>query len=167
MPEYIATLSISIIVAIVSARVTVFWALRRFREEQMWSRKVDEYAAILEALHVVKEEASDYMLETEENRDRSEEQKEDSYGKSREAQRRIQKALDMGGFLLRSDANTALIDVLKGIDSAKDQPKLYDQAGDVFDAIQKCVNSISAIAKEDLRLTGRWWSYRKRRMPHE
>ena len=167
MPEYITTLSISIIVAVVSARVTVFWALRRFREEQMWSRKADEYSAILEALHVTKEEVSDYMAEIDEHRDRSDEQKEESYGKSREAQRRIQKALDMGGFLLCPEASTVLIDVLKGIDLAKKKPNPYDQARDIFDAIQKCVDTISAIAKEDLRLTGRWRSCRKRRMPHE
>lgn len=158
---------LNIVVAIVGALLAVYLAFWRFRKEHLWSRKVDEYIAILEALHVAKDDASEYIAETVGRRDRSDEQKKESYGKSREAQRRIQKALDMGGFLLCPAASAVLVDVLKGIDSAKDQPKPYDQAGDVFEAIEKCVNSISAIAKEDLRLTGRWWSYRKRRMPHE
>ena len=158
---------LNIIVAVLGALLAVYLAFWRFRKEHLWSRKVDEYIAILEALHVAKDDASEYIAEIEEHRDRSDEQKEESYGKSREAQKRIQKALDMGGFLLCPKASTVLIDVLKGIDSAKNQPTPYEQASDIFVTIRSCLNRISAIAKEDLRLTGCWRSYWKRRTPHE
>jgi len=167
MPEYITTLSISIIVAVVSARVTVFWALRRFREEQMWSRKADEYSAILEALHVAKEEVSEYSTDIEDDRDRSEKELDEARRNARDARQRVQQALDMGGLLLCPKANAALNEVLTGIDSAKKQQNSYDQARATFAAIKNCMDKMPTIAKEDLRLTGRWRTYWKWMTPHE
>lgn len=167
MPEYMTNLSISIIVAFVSAFFAVCLAFWRFRKETMWLRKVDEYTAILEALHVAKDEVSGEMAEFAGHSNPTDEQKEEAYRKGREAHRRIQKALDMGGFLLCPEGNAVLIDLLKGIDSAKNLPDPYGQADNISFSIQKCLKSLSSIAKEDLRLTGRWRSYRKRKMPNE
>ncbi len=49
-----ANLVIGIVVAIVSARVTVSLALRRFYAEKWWERKWEAYTGIINALHHMK-----------------------------------------------------------------------------------------------------------------
>lgn len=81
MLEYITNLSItltaSVIVAIVSAYVTVRLAFRRFRFEHWWARKFEEYNCVLEALHLAKERVLNYLIEIEENRAYTDKEKEE------------------------------------------------------------------------------------------
>jgi ABC-type uncharacterized transport system YnjBCD permease subunit len=47
----------SMVIAVVTARLTVRLALRRFYAEKSWERKSAAYASIIEALHHVKNHA--------------------------------------------------------------------------------------------------------------
>ena len=68
MTTFLTSLAVGVMVAIVSAYVTVRLALSRFRAEQWWTRKADAYASILEALHYSKDCDVQYMREFEEGR---------------------------------------------------------------------------------------------------
>jgi hypothetical protein len=58
---WLAQLGIGIIVACVSAWITVRLSLRRFRDEKWWERKAAAYAAGVEALHHLKRSLQDEL----------------------------------------------------------------------------------------------------------
>ena len=53
-PTFFGQVVSAIVIAVISARVTVHFALKRFYSEKWWERKTEAYTAIIEALHHVR-----------------------------------------------------------------------------------------------------------------
>ena len=93
------TLSI-IAVSGVTAWITVFLALRRFRKERLWQKRVEAYESIFSALHHCKR-FSDVHFEASQNlRDVSPERDEPLRSRAVKAGQILAEAADVSGFLL-------------------------------------------------------------------
>ena len=149
--QYILPLVISITTAIITAWVTVFLSLRRFRAEKLWIRRVDAYQRILEALHTW---SRDYKAEWERQVSQSDyEPTESEIRKSSKARAEIYKAIDLGSFLLSDEAAACMDQLVKGLGEARSFHKdsyigyLADTQGDVDD----CLKNLRDIAKKDIK----------------
>ena len=60
-PLQIGNLVVGLVIAVVSARVTVHFALKRFYSEKWWERKAEAYSSIIEALHHIRNYADHHM----------------------------------------------------------------------------------------------------------
>jgi len=149
--QYILPLVISITTAIVTAWVTVFLSLRRFRAERSWVRRVDAYQKVLESLSYwsrsFKAEWASYSSQSEQELNENELQK------IRAAYAEIDRAIDLGSFLLSDEAAVCLKNLEKGLESAESMHK-NDYLGYLADsqgAVDDCLKSLREIAKKDIK----------------
>lgn len=98
------SISTGLIIAIVSAYVTVRLSIKRFREERWWERKAESYTSILVALHNMKK----YLEESQENQigneAKSNERMNNVYEGWIQGEDELSKAVDIGIFLFSEQA---------------------------------------------------------------
>jgi hypothetical protein len=150
METFLTSLTVGVIVAVVSALVTVRVALKRFRAEQWWSRKADAYAAILEALHNSKDRDSHYLREIDGHRDLVEEYRTELSKRGEEGGRQIRKAIDTSRFLLCEEAVRVLEELRAGLANVDSAQDYADAVATSLAAVKKCLDKLPAIAKKDL-----------------
>jgi hypothetical protein len=158
MPEFCQNLMVSIVVAIVSAVVTVFLAFRRFRRERWWDRKADAYAAIIEALHHMKRGIEDDIRVFQQYPPKQEDEaSKERTKKYRQAYEEVHKAVNTGSFLLSKEAVDTLDRFMSDFQKARDDARMHDGYLDpdthlsgMLNAIKKCLDSLPPIAKRDL-----------------
>jgi len=151
----------AVLIAIVSAWVTVWLAFRRFRTEKWWERRADAYALIMDSLHHMKRVIQDDLTAIEEqkpqpNGDRCQELRK----KAMKAQDVVRKAVDTSSFLLDKKAEAVLKTFMTDIAKAKDDAYIaaarhfdvYDALSGELAAIDSCLQGLASIAKRDLRV---------------
>lgn len=104
MPESVWQLLVGIIIASVSAWITVQLSLRKFRTERWWDLKVESYKKVIEALHHSKAYIDQFMDATIEGRELPESRKEELFMQARKGLDEIIKAIDVGAFSLSERA---------------------------------------------------------------
>ena len=153
-------LAISLMVAVISAVLTVKLAFRRFLAERWWERKAGAYASVLKALHVMKRGLEDDLDRfTDANRRTDEEYNKEQLKKYRAARDQVYEAVDTGSFLLATQA-TDLLQKLENDLARAERNNLHDgHYFDVIGAIQDetnavcaCLDVLPAIARRDLRI---------------
>ena len=151
MLTILSQIVVGLVIAGVTALVTVRLALKRFRTEQLWTRKADVYSSILDALHYAKRQADILRSEYEGVR-YSPKYHKDTAQKGYDAFRKINKAVDIGSFLLCTEANEALKKLhenwKKAEANASEAPTYYDHACESFEYIDTCLNELTAAAKK-------------------
>lgn len=142
---------VGVIIAAASAWITVRLSLKRFRSERWWDRKVEAYERVIEALHHSKAFSDAHLNASHEGRELSEERDKDLRKRSAQAHIEIEKATDMGAFLLSDEAHERLKKYRKDTTEASDTPhwEVYLQ-GDLV-ATESCLADLIKIAKKDLR----------------
>jgi hypothetical protein len=150
MTTFLTTLFVGIVVAVVSAYVTVRLAIKRFRAEQWWSRKADAYAAILEALHCSKDCDSAHLSEVVEGRELNEEYRTQLLERGRNANWQLRKAIDTSKFLFCNEAVAVLDELRVGLQNADDAQQYVEKLESCYSAEKKCLDQLPAIAKKDL-----------------
>ena len=143
-------LGVGIVIAGVSAYVTVRLALGRFRDEQWWSRRVDAYTAIIEAIYKMKQCDEAYMREYVHRREMSEKSREEVSRKSIDAYNEIKKAVDTGGFLLSDGAVAVLDEMQKSIAEVNNGEDYFSYLETSIEAAETCLGKLPQIAKDHL-----------------
>ncbi len=154
------TFIISVVGAVVSARVTLHYALKRFYFEKWWERKAEVYSSIFEALHHLKNYA-DHELASEKVvepslRPKVEKVLEELKEKMTDGTAEIRKRADIGAFVISEEAVSALRTLQKELDeSAIDESgnarDWHEHLGLWLSAVKKCLESMRPIAEKDLK----------------
>ena len=141
-----------IVIAAVSSWITVQLSLRQFRSERWWERKVRAYENVIEALHHLKRFFSNNLKEQCEGKKRSAEICEELRIKSRVARSEIEKAIDVGGFLLCKEALDRLEQYRSEADEVGQQESWFRYLDESLVATDSCIKDLIMIAKQDLRI---------------
>ena len=150
METLLVNLVVGVVVAVISAYLTVLLAMRRFRTQQWWVRKVDAYMAMLDALHHAKGVTAMRLSEIEEHREYRNEHREQMQKKGSVAFGEIQKAVDTGSFLLSNKANEILKKLIRALREPHNADDYYDHLGASFAAIEACLKELPVAARKDL-----------------
>ena len=143
---------IGILIAAVSSWITVQLSMRRFRAEWLWKMKADAYSAVIEALHNSKAFCIAHMSSYEQQRELSKERNHELGIRARQGKDAIQKAIDMGSFLLSQKALDRLAQYMKESDDVSHEQDFYFYLDENLAATVSCLKDIVPIAKEDLRI---------------
>jgi hypothetical protein len=149
--DVVLALSTGILIAAVSAWITVQLSLRRFRTERWWERKVEAYERIIGALHDAKAFADTHLHAGLEQRDVPDEIAEELRGRSRTAHAELLKAVDLGAFLLPDEALSRLRRYRKEESEAADIPDWFGHLEADWKAANDCLKDLIQLAKRDLR----------------
>lgn len=150
--EIIGTIIGGIVIAAVSSWITVQLSLRRFRQEKWWERRVDAYERVLEALHHSKAFSEVHLNATYESREVPDDRDEELREKSREASREIERATDVGGFLLGDEARKRLKQYQEEAKDAAQTSMWFDFLERDFSVTNSCLRDMIEIAKRDLNI---------------
>ena len=141
-----------LIIAIVTAYITVQLSLKQFYSEQWWQQKATAYSEIILALFHIKQSIDIEIFKIEEGIEFSSDERQKELGeRSASGYETINKAVAYGSFAISDEASDCISKFNKEIRNPH-------QPGDWFDAIQKkskliekCINQIREYAKRDLR----------------
>jgi hypothetical protein len=142
----------SVVVAIITAALTVRFALRRFYAEKWWERKSTAYASIIEALHHVRNHADTNLTFSLEGRDLPEQGKLQLTEKLQGAMAELRKQLDIGDFVLSEDAVAVMSKLMTELDESLKATNWEDHLELKLEAVDNCLISMRRIARKDLRL---------------
>ena len=98
----------ALVVALLSAWVTVQLALRRFRTEKWWERQADAYDRVINALHEMKGFWQRQLDAAARDRDLSEDEEELLSQQYSKAKHEIDRAVDLGSYVLGNEARGRL-----------------------------------------------------------
>ena len=157
----------AIFIAVIASLFSVFLALKKFKKERLWERKLEAYILIINSLHTVRvanDEAYDeelarnsYEWNNRQAHQASDEEKaadKKRWEGFREAKSDLARVLDTGKLILSSEAIEALSDNLKYRDPDADHKmhvELYDEESA---RIQQTITEIIGIARKDLGSMG-------------
>jgi len=139
----------SLLVAIVTAFITVRLSLKQFRSQQWWEKRFEAYTRIVEALHHLidyceshaKEDMTGVQIEPERRK-----QLEEAYARSFDE---LTKAANVGSFIISSKA-ADLLEKLRTRDKDwESSPPWEIYTGDAH-AYRKALADIRELAKRDL-----------------
>lgn len=141
----------SLIVAVVTAILTVKLSVRKFYTERWWERKADAYSRIIEALHRHKNYV-EQKLEIEMSypkKDRTKEEKEDLEKQWTDANAELERAADLGAFVISEETEEIIKKFLKRPIDAYDV--LLEAMEVDLSYIKNCLLEVKAAAKKDLK----------------
>jgi hypothetical protein len=139
-------------IALITARVTVFYSLKRFHSERWWERKASAYASIMESLHHVRNHADHHLVFLQRSMDMPEESNEELTSKLRNAMAELRKHWDVGGFVISSRALSVMTTFMKEVDEATEPDTWSTHLILKLEAVDKCLKQMRIAAREDLKL---------------
>lgn len=148
----LGTLITGIIVAVVSARVTVHFALKRFHSQKWWERKAEAYAAIVEALHHVRNYADTHLAFLARGERLPEAGDKELTQKLKDAMSELRKRYDIGNFVISTEAVAAMNALMKELDESTQEESWHTHLDLKLDAVDKCLASMRELARTDLQL---------------
>jgi len=151
MPEFLQQLLISIIIASISAWITVQLSLKKFRTERWWELKVESYKKVIEALHHSKTYTDQFMDATIEGRNLPESRKEKLFKQARKGHDEIIKAIDIGAFSLSEKALKRLREYLIQAIEVRKIQDFFEYLEEDQKTTELCLNDFIEIAKKDLK----------------
>jgi len=145
------TLISSLMVAVVTALLTVKLSLRKFYTERWWERKADAYSRIVEALlrhkNYVEQKLEIEMSYPKEDRGKGK----DIERQWADANAELERAVDLGAFVISEETEEIIRKFLK---RPIGDPNYYSPV-DVMETdlsyVKKCLSSVKVAAKKDLR----------------
>lgn len=151
MPELATNILTGILIAAVSAWITVQLSLRRFRAEKWWEKRVAAYERVLDALHHAKAFSAAHLNAAEADRQISTERDEELRKKAQEANLEIERAADIGGFLLSDEALARLRQLKEDERVASETDDWYEYLSSDWAAANSCLKEFIVISKKDLQ----------------
>lgn len=141
----------ALIIALLSAWITVKLSQRRFRDERMWDRKVLAYERIIEAFHKSKKFSSEHLDAEHVSRELSEERDSELRKLAGEAREEISKATDIGSFTLSAQALDLLAKYQVESNDVGHIQSWYEHLEHDYIIIDKYLKLLIAEAKRDLK----------------
>ncbi|RUO71653.1 hypothetical protein [Idiomarina ramblicola] len=155
MIEFISSILAGIVIAGVTAFITVNLSLKRFREERWWERRAAAYENVIEALHHSKAFSGVHMDAELERRKVPEERDKELRAKSAQAHREIDRATDMAGFLLGCEARDRLRKYHQDTSDAGRADSWHEYLQLDWDVTNSCLKDLIEIARKDLKTGAR------------
>lgn len=146
---------VSLFVAIITAIVTVQLSIRKFSAEKWWEKKAEAYEHIIGALHDHKAFSDTYLEAEYKGKDVPEETDNMLRKNSKQAHLVIERAANMGGFIISKKAQDRLRRYQKEALEASNSSSWFEYLDSDLAAASSCMDDIIQIAKEDLRI--RWF----------
>lgn len=150
-----ATILISIISAIfiaaTSSWITVRLAISRFRDEKWWEKKVSAYEIVIEALHNLKVSSDAHCDAYFLHKELSDEQEKLFREQSESGRTAVERAVNIGSFILSPTCHDRLKAYLKDASSASNAPDYFTHLDEHGAAINRCLNDVIEMAKKDIR----------------
>jgi hypothetical protein len=144
-------LAIALVIAVVSAWITVQLSLRRFRYERWWDRKAEAYERIIGALHHVKIFDSRNAEAEHQGKEMPEKAGDALRADAAAAHDEILKAIDIGALYLSDEAQSRLRQYRAEEHNAKDSQDWSKYLEADWKAADACLKDLIQIAKRDLR----------------
>ncbi len=151
-PTLIGNVVVGLLVAVVSARVTVYFALKRFYSEKWWERKAEAYGTIIEALHHMKNYADQHMEFEMRGSELPEDRKKELTENFKRGHGEVRKRADVGTFVICEEAVGALVALEKDLEASGNTTDWWEHLDLEYAAVSKCLKTMRDIAKEDLRI---------------
>ena len=142
----------AILVAIVTALISVWLAFRRFRAERFWERRIDSYSRIIDALHSAKAFAEDHFEAEVEGTKLLPDRVAELSARSLQGKDEVFKAIDTGALLLPQHAIDRLRKYASDVTEASHSRSWPEYLEGQIEATQDCMRDITAIARRDLGL---------------
>lgn len=139
-----------VLIAIITAVVTVRLSLRRFHSEQWWLRKADSYSKIVESLHQIKTYCEDQMEYIEMHEEPSDDKEKELQQKLKKASAEIRKAVDIGSFFISLEAERTMVNLWDEIEKAKNEPSFYEYLNFKLKCVNTALKSMKTQASKDL-----------------
>ena len=142
----------SLIVAVVTALLTVRLSLRKFYTERWWERKADAYSRIVEALHKYKK-YDQQKLKIEMSYPRDDSDKEKILEKQwADANSELQRAVDLGAFVISEQTEEIIRKFLNRRVGDPNEDPLFELIETDLEHVKNCLSAVKQAAKDDLGL---------------
>lgn len=138
-----------LVIAVVSAIVTVRLALRRFYSEQWWARKAQAYVEILSALFNVKAYLHARSTANDSAMALGDDEEKKLFARSRKGSDELLRASAVGVLFISAEAQARLEAVLPIVQQSW-LPDSYDSVESTLEAVDSCIKDIRRMAKIDL-----------------
>ncbi|MBZ5794474.1 hypothetical protein K8353_30570 [Burkholderia contaminans] len=142
----------SVIVAIITALLTVRLALKRFYAEKWWERQSAAYESIFEALHHVRNHADTNLSFSLRGRELPEEGERELTEKLQGAMAELRKQVDIGSFVLSESAIRVMVKLMSDLDESTKTTCWQEHLELKLASVDSCLSSMRLIARKDLRL---------------
>lgn len=149
--EIITHLLSSILVAVITALVTVKLSLRKFYTERWWEKKAEAYTKIIEALHRYKKyDEKKLAIEMEYPRNDNDELEKELSKQWAESNAEIEKAADLGAFIVSKEVESILTNFLNRKIGDPNYEPLFEIIEADLEKVKKCLSEVKSAAKKDL-----------------
>lgn len=142
----------SVIVAIITAILTVRLALNRFYTEKWWERRTAAYESLFEALHHVRNHADTNLTFSLRGRELSEKGSLELDAKLQGAMAELRKQRDIGDFVLSEDAVRVLDKLMCDLEKSTQTQNWQEHLELKLVSVDSSLSSLRFIARKDLRL---------------
>ena len=141
----------SLLVAVITAFVTVKLSLRRFYTERWWEKKAEVYSRIIEALHRYKKYYEEKLkIEMKYPRSDNDELEKKLSKQWAESKAEIEKAVDLGAFIVSEEVESILTKFLNRKIGDPNYDPLFEIIETDLGKVKKCLSEVKAAAKKDL-----------------
>lgn len=155
MPDILSNILTGIVIAGITAFITVHLSVKRFRQERWWEKQVVAYEKVIEALHYSKAFSDVHLNASYEGREVSEERDKELRAKSAEAHREIERAADIGGFLLSPEARDRIRRYRQEASAASNTTDWITYLDGDLAATSSCLEDMVKIARKELKIGGK------------
>jgi hypothetical protein len=142
----------SIVVAVVTASLTVRLALRRFYAEKWWERKSAAYAAIIEALHHVRNHADTNLAFEMRGREVPEQGDRLLTERLQDGMAELRKQLDMGSFVISDRAVALVSKLMQELEASTHTTQWVEHLELRLSALDSCLIEMRNAARADLQI---------------
>ena len=147
----LVNLFVGVPIAILTAWLTVRFALRRFQSEKWFERRLDAYTKVIECLHHMKATTEPQMLAESRGYDLPKAREEELNSTYRAHLAQLRRLIDMGSLLFSEDAVKALDKLDNGLTASSQQATWWEHMDVALAAISTALTELRAIAKRDLK----------------
>ncbi len=145
-------LLVGIVIASLTAIITVRLSLHRFRVEQWWQFRVETYKRLIEALYDSKSFNDKHIEELQTGRKVSEEEETKLRTAAEAAIEEIDRMASIGGFLLSDEVRSKLKQYRGEVKQASITTDWCKYLTDEWAVTNSCLEDIIEIARRDLKL---------------
>ena len=143
----------SVATGLLTALISVRLALRRFRSERLWDRRVQAYSNLFEALFHVKAYTKRALDRIEGGGDLNDDYMKELAARSGEGYREIRKAVVIGVLALGPEAVKRLESLEADFDDPHHNMDLHEEISADLDAVTRAIDDLRPIAKRDLQIS--------------
>jgi hypothetical protein len=136
--------------ALLIARLAVSWALKRYKSEKAWERKLAAYVDAVTALSEMKLVVGRWIDELEQRRSTSPDWDEIQYKRYQAARRRLDEGVATALLLLPAKTTKVLTGLTRSIDSCKQGQDQHLELENEYDVLNQALKQVIEFGRENL-----------------